>query len=329
MVRWGGPRFEFYFTRDFLNHEYLIKKEEAQRAAFIHSKREHERAKEDARFAEAEQKKAQLQEEAQRLMSAEVEEAARRAAAEAAAQNTAHARRLRRLKELAVPVIRGSSAHSAGSHGCVMYPTPKGVPLPMGRDRAPYTPGVDRHRIVPPPPEPGAHKPWQGSGTAWMADKNNDWQKQYYFTKSKRPAETLRERRACIDKMERCHTNAGAAKKPPVNQDESPANDQREIPTFGTERQHDEMGSESESERPLSIFSHGSSNAPIRALGTQHMGDISTKEEVREFLRRYPTGVVPPRDRRAAPPNFNGMNLTELTSSLIKMQKCNLCGGHP
>nr|CCC92380.1 unnamed protein product [Trypanosoma congolense IL3000] len=323
MVRWGGPRFEFYHKHQFLNHEQAIKKEEAQQVAFIRSWREHQNAKEEARILEKKREEQRHQEE-QRRISAEVEEAARRAAAEAASQNTAHARRVRRLKEFATPVIRGSEAHAAGTYGCVMYPTSKGVPLPAGRGGDKYTPGVDRHRIVPPPPEPGAHKPWEGSGVAWVPDPNNGWQKNYYFGGPKRGPSEVEERDRRIEEIEKHHAGRRAMESGSTGAEQkSLANMQSELPSYGfaNQRDHTSGDEDNESEKELSIFSHGSSNAPIAALGTRHMENISTKEDVRDFLRRYPTGVVTQKPRSMVTTNFDKFTPVEVTEALIKMQR--------
>ncbi|KAG8348221.1 hypothetical protein TRVL_00959 [Trypanosoma vivax] len=317
MVRWGGPRFEFYREADYLNHEQFIKKEEAQRVAFIRSLREKEQTTRERQMREQDAVNVQKQKE-RPCQSKLVEDAARRAAAAAAAQSSSHARRIARLKELSAPVVRGGPMHAAGTHGCVMYPTAKGVPLPKGRAGRPYMPGVDRDRVVPPPPPAEAPKPWMHTGVSWMPDAETKNQEKYYFKAPKCDSAVAQKREQCIDGIELCHSVEGCRET--VGHDK--ATETVKGPVFSKSQDLDAASEHgSEASIPPSIFSHGSSNAPIRLLGTQHMDTVTTAEEVKRHLTLHKEGKLPARRCKRKSLPFEKMNLTELTSALMQMQK--------
>ncbi|EAN82592.1 hypothetical protein C3747_11g67 [Trypanosoma cruzi] len=309
MVRYGGPRFEFFFTHQFLNNEEAIRKEDAQRVAFILRRREQQKAAQ----AECEAKKRREEEEQQRA-AVEAEEARREAERQLESKRRHRSEKQRRLKELSTPVVHGGPLYCRGTYGRVIYPSARGVPLPQGRAGAAYMPGVDRHRIVPPPPAADAHPPWMSSGTAWMLERAEEKEeKRYLFAPSKRDPETLRETKQTIDAIERHHTSqfkkdgAGA-------QEESAAADALQIPAVGVDVPP-------KSKRPPSVFSHASSNEPIRALGTQHMETISKKKDVQNHLSRYGGILSPPRPAARPPTPFENMKASELTVRLVRMQQ--------
>ncbi|RNF21803.1 uncharacterized protein Tco025E_03207 [Trypanosoma conorhini] len=309
MVRYGGPRFEFFFTHQFLNNEEAIRKEDAQRVAFILRRREQQRAAE----AEREAQRRRREEEEERL-AAEAEAARREAEQALESKKRRISAKQQRLKELSTPVVHGGPLYGSGTYGRVMQPTSKGVPLPQGRAGAAYMPGVDRHRIVPRPPAADAHPPWIGSGTAWMVEEAEEKaQRRHLFAPPRRDPATVRDREQYIDGIERHHTRC-ASKAEADAQKETAAADAIEMPTFREE-------SPPETTRAPSVFSHASSNEPIKALGTQHMETVSTKEEVQRHLAAFGGRMAPPRRAAKPPTPFDDMSLPELTARLVRMQQ--------
>ncbi|ORC88848.1 uncharacterized protein TM35_000152790 [Trypanosoma theileri] len=272
MVRYGGPRFEFFFTHQFLNNEQTIRKEDAQRVAAILRRRERVRAAEAAREEEAKQQQ----------LSAEVEgEVPSKSVVEPTEQQQQQSRREVTGKSLTALQKRGL----AGTAGCVMFPTARGIPMPEGRGGAPYTPGLDRHRIVPTQLQRTSQRSRAAAGACC-------------------PCAAL----PSVETTERRNAQ---------QRGEEPSGTPAETATSVEERE-DAAWVE---ERSPSVFSHTSSNAPIRALGTQHMNTISTKKEVQDHLRRYGGSMVPPkRGSRTATP-FDDMTLPELTTRLVRMQQ--------
>ncbi|KAH9597127.1 hypothetical protein LSM04_003210 [Trypanosoma melophagium] len=264
MVRYGGPRFEFFFTHQFLNNEQAIRKEDAQRVAAIIRRRERAKAAEAAREEEN-----QLQQSPEEVPGKSIVKP------ELPSQKGAQSKLQTLLQK------RGL----AGTAGYVIFPTARGVPMPEGRGGAPYTPGVDRHRIVP--------------------------------TQLQRSQQQQRSRAAVAEYLH--------ATIPSVDSMERRNGEQRDEETHGTSREiRGVEGGEyvaRNNERSPSVFSHTSSNAPIRALGTKHMNTISTKKEVQEHLRHYGGSMVPPiRGDRSVTP-FDNMLLPELTTRLVRMQQ--------
>ncbi|EKF39603.1 hypothetical protein MOQ_000167 [Trypanosoma cruzi marinkellei] len=309
MVRYGGPRFEFFFTHQFLNNEEAIRKEDAQRVAFILRRREQQKAAQ----AECEAKKRREEEEQQRA-AAEAEEERLEAERRLEAKRSRRSEKQRRLKELSTPIVHGGPLYSRGTYGRVMYPSARGVPLPQGRAGAAYMPGVDRHRIVPPPPAADAHPPWIGSGTAWMIEKAEaDEEKRYFLAPSKRDPETLGETKQRIDAIQRHHAIQVKNDVTDAQEEDAAAND-IQVPAVRVDVPH-------KPRRPPSVFSHASSNEPIRALGTQHMETISTKEDVQNHLSKYGGVLTPPRPAARPPTPFDNMTLSELAVRLVRMQQ--------
>ncbi|RNF09910.1 hypothetical protein TraAM80_01962 [Trypanosoma rangeli] len=309
MVRYGGPRFEFYFTEQFLNNEKVILKEDAQRVAFILRRREQQKAAEAEREAQK-----RRQEEEQKQVAAEAEVSRRETEKTLEAKKHRVSEKQRRFKELSTPVVHGGPLYGSGTYGRVMQPTSKGVPLPQGRSGAVYMPGCDRHRVVPRPPAADAHPPWIGSGTAWMVEEAEEKAKRrYLFASLRRDPATVHDRKQYIDGIERHHTRH-ASRNETDAQKEGAAADVIQKPTFREEVPH-------ETTQAPSVFSHALSNEPIKALGTQHMETISMKEEVQSHLAAYGGRMAPPRPVARPPTPFDDMSLPELAVRLVRMQQ--------
>lgn len=300
MVRYGGPRFEFFFTHHFLNNEMLIKKENAQRVAFIRRQREKKLAEEEERLV----KERQAEEERLR-MEAEAEAAKRYAVEKVEARQRRRAQKHRRLNELAQPRTRSGRRETT-------------VALPALAAGTRYMPGVDRHRIVPPRPSPNAHLPWVGTGVEWLeAEKKAKEDLRYYFAAPPQDFDraAVNAKKKCVDGIEWYHTRRGKKKTETEKKDEDkPVDDGLQLPEVLKQTRE---GAES----PASVFSHGSSNGPIKALGTRHMDAITTKPEVQQHLARYGGAMVPPLQEVKPVTPFDSMTLSELTARLVRMQQ--------
>jgi hypothetical protein len=344
---YGGPRVEFYTANQYANHAAAIQREDAARVRSIAHRRtsipeaEQLRQREEAfRAYEAQQavEAARAREEAAAALEARKrheERQQRRLAtegrhgslspAEVAARRARHAR----LNELAQP--RSYDTDGKGSHstyGCVMHPRRRTVTYPVGRNNAVYSPGVDRDRIVPARPVvdgSGPSPPWVGSYSThhgqrederWAAKKEAD----YYCKKTSwhRTAREEVEKQKTLREVVAAHV----AEQSPQQRNASTAfaegdGDQGVAASAATHRAD---GDEDERDA-VSVFSHGSSNGPIRATGNQHICTSSTKESVQlHFSQRGGIMAAPRPQRLAERIAAKDLTLPELSHRLVTMQ---------
>ncbi|EPY24389.1 hypothetical protein STCU_07205 [Strigomonas culicis] len=270
---------------------------------------------------EREREKAELQARIERFRAAEREEAAGRQAAQAELlaeaerydkwqkrkelsvsksrsanrDRTAPVATRSRLNELSQPRVHDEPMYGAGTYGKCMHQRTNRVEFPQGRNGAPYTPGVDRDRIV----------PTSSSST------------QHHHT----PPRNV-ERDASIKEIARQHeASAGrqrhqdiedAARRAALQQGDVTVDD-----SYGDEGSED--GCADRGHAP-SVFSHASSNGPILATGVPHMGLASEKPTTLHHLQAYGGSVGVPRAAREDEEKLDDLSLPEVTTRLVRMQ---------
>ncbi|KEG05736.1 hypothetical protein DQ04_18861010 [Trypanosoma grayi] len=140
-------------------------------------------------------------------------------------------------------------------------------------------------------------------------------EQRHLFAASRRDPVAVKERKEYIDGIERHHTRRG---KEDTAGESCELKDAAATDVDCLPRVADTFDN---AQRTPSVFSHASSNGPIKALGTRHMETITTKPEVQQHLTLYRSGEAStPRVKRTVTP-FENMTLPEVTARLVRMQK--------
>ncbi|KAG5503542.1 hypothetical protein JKF63_05682 [Porcisia hertigi] len=245
--------------------------------------------------------------------------------AEVASRRALHARICRLAEPRKYPepmygrgMIGGNVPHQGGRDG--MLPT-------MGRNGAVYCAGVDRDRIVPPRPAlHGTTPPWVGSYSTHHGPRQREEQMAkaaaaYYC------AHPALERSASEEAVRQQMLQFVAAEH--ATEAQQRGNDAGLAGTSGEDEdkfevdaaQEHGMGNNHFDCEVESIFSHGSSNAPIAATGNKHLSNSSTKESVQLHLRRYGGAMTAPRPRRYGKyAASETLTLPELVNCVVSLQ---------
>lgn len=340
---YGGPRTAFYIQQDWDVLTETIQKEDNARVRAVLDREDRE-AERVARIQREEEQHRKQQEEARKRQEEdkaiwkELQRRQRAAAgiAECKMSPEERAKRKRqkeRTAELALPkVYAPPEIHNGLTYGMTMYPRPWHVDFPVGRCGKPYTPGVDRDRLVPPPNDLTRLPPWVGNYSSHYGSHSQPWQrsaeeeKEKYYCSKIPPYRTAEEKsrrhalledaiRAIEEKNEEDESSKRAA---------SSANGCRcyhhdaEKPG-GTSHQTRSTSNETH-KSACSIFSHAESNGPIAATGAQHMEYSSSRAEVDDHLRKYGGALTGPSPGYHPKKYATEMNLPELQDRIIRLQ---------
>lgn len=337
---YGGPRVGFQTSTQHANHTATIRREDAARVADIVHRRSSTSDAEQLRQREVafrEYEAAQAAEAARVRTEAAAALAARKAqderqqqrrhGAPSPAEMTARRARAARLTKLAQPRDRSDASLSGTACGCVVHPRGSTVTYPTGRNGAPYTPGVDRDRVMPARPAlgSGTTPPWVGSYSTHHGPRGDDAlaaaaarEEAAYACGNPSPPRSAQEegRRQKVLRELAATMNADA---------QQPADTAGFAAAPAAPSQHAAAASfvgENEGEEDTaSVFSHGSSNGPIVATGNAHMCTASTKESVQLHLSRYGGAMTAPRQPRTGQRvAVETLTLPELSHRLVKMQ---------
>eukprot|EP00796_Vickermania_ingenoplastis_P003858 gene3858-2736_t len=340
---YGGPRFAFHIQPDYDNYADNIKKETSYRIqAHYDAIQRKEDAKERDRQAmlfhqremDEQRRLAEEKAEYRAILEARKEEEERRRTGKTEkkmcpADKAAWEFHKRRIKALAIPKQNPQPAYGGMMYGRCMHQSSRYVEFPKGRWGQPYTPGIDRDRIIPKRPNPKDLPPWIGSYSSHksilsepMLRKNAEEEEDYYCGDfPHRSGEAKKARRAHIDAMLRrmdedeaaaavAQTTATAPQTSsflPQFSDLAPAADSR-------------ANVYDDDEDTPSIFSHADSNGPIVATGAQHLAYNSTREEVDTHLRKYGGAMTAPKPEYNPDVWVKDMNLPQLQEHLFRLQ---------
>ncbi|KPI84369.1 hypothetical protein ABL78_6576 [Leptomonas seymouri] len=344
---YGGPRVEFYTANHYANFVSAVQREDAARVNSIIQRRtnvpasELLRQREEAfRAYEAQQvaaeARARAEEEAALERRKRHDERQQRRIASRGRHNSLSApevatrrARLAHINQLAQPRLRPEAAYGNTTYGRVMHQRGCKVEYPVGRNNAVYTPGVDRDRIVPLRPvlDGTSLPPWIGSYSTHhgLREREHIAAKQearYYCGTPTAPRSADAE--AKKQKTLQSIAAAYAADQEEGPQQAAPEDMPSTASIHAAAAPHEDVAAEDEADT-ASVFSHGSSNGPIRATGNMHMCTSSTKEGVQLHLSLYGGAMTAPRARRDADQvSAKSLTLPELSLRLMKMQVPNI-----
>ncbi|KPA79304.1 hypothetical protein ABB37_05767 [Leptomonas pyrrhocoris] len=341
---YGGPRVAFYTANEYANYASAVDREDAARVRSIAHRRdsvpesellrqreETFRAYEAGQAAEAARLRAEEEaalEERKRRDERHQRRLAtrgRRRSLSAAESATLRARQAH-LNQLAQPRRYAEPAYGSTTYGLVMHQRGCKVEFPVGRNNAVYMPGVDRDRIVPSRPVLDASDlpPWIGSYSSHHGPRERERaaaeeEAAYYCGRLAAPRSAVAEARKQATLRDMAAEHAAAAQRQQWRA--ASAGEHNEVVAAAdslraSAASYTEEGSDAES-----VFSHGSSNGPIRATGNMHICTASTKESVQLHLSRYGGAMTAPRLKRdVALSSTMNRTLPELSYRLVKMQ---------
>lgn len=229
--------------------------------------------------------------------------------------------RKRRMQQLARPKTSPQSPDGGMTCAHCIKVNPPTVAYPRGREGKPYCPGIDRCRFVPPPPSNKDLPPWVGSHQSHYSVVSEPFLRRreaeradFYCSEGRQHSEEeKRERRRIISSLVEEMNRKNCARTPDSQVGPYPAVDDE---LFAATRRV-----EASYQNPTpSIFSHADSNEPIEATGTQHFMYESSKEEIREHLRKYKGAIVGPREQYVPDCYVKDMSLPQLQERIIRLQ---------
>ncbi|CAD2219742.1 hypothetical protein AGDE_12146 [Angomonas deanei] len=195
-----------------------------------------------------------------------------------------------RLLELSRPKERGEAMYGSGTYGKCMHQKTNRVEFPQGRNGAVYTPGVDRDRIVP-----------FTSSQRRLGDSSRNGGKTNAQGVARRLSQE--EREAIIDRIQESHKKNVAFADAQAGPNRSTLN-----------QEHDQDDDKD------SVFSHTSSNGPIKATGVPHMTMHSERDTTVRHLHNYGGSMTAPRAESKNTVDFDSMPLQEVTARIVRMQ---------